>query len=106
MSEKSNLPDPIWDDALTLCKQLQAGDVSSEELMKNVYERISHINPKVNAIVNLLPKKEALDLARQADKIPLIKRGPLHGLPMAMKDAVAVKGFPTTFGFQAFCRKS
>jgi len=105
MSEKSNLPDPIWADALTLCKQLQAGDVSSEELMKNVYERISHINPKVNAIVNLLPKKEALDLARQADKVPLIKRGPLHGLPMAMKDAVAVKGFPTTFGFQPFAER-
>ena len=105
MSEKSNLPDPIWADALTLCKQLQAGDVSSEELMKNVYERISYINPKVNAIVNLLPKKEALDLARQADKVPLIKRGPLHGLPMAMKDAVAVKGFPTTFGFQPFAER-
>ena len=105
MSEKSSIPDPIWDDALTLCKQLQAGDVSSEELMKNVYERISHINPKVNAIVNLLPKKEALDLARQADKVPLIKRGPLHGLPMAMKDAVAVKGFPTTFGFQPFAER-
>jgi len=105
MSEKSNLPDPIWADALTLCKQLQAGDVSSEKLMKNVYERISHINPKVNAIVNLLPKKEALDLARQADKVPLIKRGPLHGLPMAMKDAVAVKGFPTTFGFQPFAER-
>ena len=105
MSEKSNLPDPIWADALTLCKQLQAGDVSSEELMKNIYERISYINPKVNAIVNLLPKKEALDLARQADKVPLIKRGPLHGLPMAMKDAVAVKGFPTTFGFQPFAER-
>ena len=105
MSEKSSIPDPIWDDALTLCKQLQAGDVSSEELMKNVYERISYINPKVNAIVNLLPKKEALDLARQADKVPLIKRGPLHGLPMAMKDAVAVKGFPTTFGFQPFAER-
>ena len=105
MSEKSSIPDPIWDDALTLCKQLQAGDVSSEKLMKNVYERISYINPKVNAIVNLLPKKEALDLARQADKVPLIKRGPLHGLPMAMKDAVAVKGFPTTFGFQPFAER-
>ena len=105
MSEKSNLPDPIWADALTLCKQLQAGDVSSEELMKNIYERISYINPKVNAIVNLLPKKEALDLARQADKVPLIKRGPLHGLPMAMKDAVAVKGFPTTFGFKPFAER-
>ena len=105
MSEKSNLPDPIWADALTLCKQLQAGDISSEELMKNIYERISYINPKVNAIVNLLPKKEALDLARQADKVPLIKRGPLHGLPMAMKDAVAVKGFPTTFGFQPFAER-
>lgn len=102
---KPKLPSPIWMDALTICERLQAGNISSEELMKNVYERINHINPKVNALVNLLPKKEALDLARQADKVPLAKRGPLHGLPMAMKDSVAVKGFPTTLGFQPFAER-
>jgi Asp-tRNA(Asn)/Glu-tRNA(Gln) amidotransferase A subunit family amidase len=54
---KPKLPNPIWTDALTICERLQAGNVSSEELMKNVYERINHINSEVNAIVNLLPKK-------------------------------------------------
>ena len=105
MPQKSILPNPIWKDAITVCRELQTGNVSAEELMQNVYDRINFINPEVNAIVNLLPRKEALDLARQADKIPITERGPLHGLPMAMKDSVAVKGFPTTVGFRPFAER-
>jgi len=105
MPQKSILPNPIWKDAITVCRELQTGNVSAEELMQNVYDRINFINPEVNAIVNLLPQKEALDLARQADKIPITERGPLHGLPMAMKDSVAVKGFPTTVGFRPFAER-
>ena len=105
MPQKSILPNPIWKDAITVCRELQTRNVSAEELMQNVYDRINFINPEVNAIVNLLPQKEALDLARQADKIPITERGPLHGLPMAMKDSVAVKGFPTTVGFRPFAER-
>ena len=105
ISSASELPDPIWIDAVTLCADLRTGKVSAEDLMKNIYLRINHINPKVNAIVNLLPEKEAIELARQADKVPLSERGSLHGLPMAMKDSVAVKGFATTIGFQPFAER-
>ena len=105
ISNASKLPDPIWIDALTLCADLRAGKVSAEDLMKNIYLRINHINPKVNAIVNLLPEEEAIELAKQADEIPLSERGSLHGLPMAMKDSVAVKGFATTIGFQPFAER-
>ena len=102
ISNASKLPDPIWIDAVTLCADLRAGKISAEDLMKNIYLRINHINPKVNAIVNLLPEEEAIELAKQADEIPLSERGSLHGLPMAMKDSVAVKGFATTIGFLPF----
>ena len=105
IANASELPDPIWIDAVTLCADLRAGKVSAEDLMKNIYLRINYINPKVNAIVNLLPEKEAIELARQADKVPLSERGYLHGLPMAMKDSVAVKGFATTIGFQPFAER-
>ena len=96
MSE--NKPAPLWNDALTLCRDLQRGSVSSVDLMRNVYARIHAINPTVNALVNLLDEQQALALAEAADKVPIAERGPLHGLPMAPKDAVAVRGFPTTWG--------
>ena len=88
-----------WRDALTLCRDLQRGTVSSEDLTREIYARIRRVNPEVNAIVNLIDEDEALVLARQADQTPIAKRGLLHGLPMANKDAVVTRGFPTTWGF-------
>ena len=108
MNDTSNpleLSDPIWTDAITICKDLRAGNVSAEDLMTNIYQRINQINPQVNAIVSLLPEKEAIELARHADNVPLSERGILHGLPMAMKDSVAIKGFATTVGFQPYAER-
>ena len=98
-------PDPLWDDALTLCRDLQRGTISSVDLMRNVYARIQAINPIVNALVNLLDEQQALALAAAADRVPVAERGPLHGLPMAPKDAVAVRGFATTWGFKPFANR-
>ena len=78
-----NKPTPLWDDAITLCRDLQRGTVSAVDLMRNVYARIEAINPTVNALVNLLDEREALALAAAADQVPIAERGPLHGLPMA-----------------------
>ena len=100
-----NKPAPLWDDAITLCRDLQRGTVSAVDLMRNVYARIQAINPTVNALVNLLDEREALALAAAADQVPIAERGPLHGLPMAPKDAVAVRGFPTTWGFKPFATR-
>ncbi|HJM15604.1 MAG TPA: amidase family protein, partial [SAR86 cluster bacterium] len=86
--EGNKAPKPIWTEGHKICKNLKEGSVSSVKLMENIYSRIESINPEVNAIVNLLPKEEALSLAKEADKMPIPNRGPLHGLPMAPKDAV------------------
>ena len=96
---------PLWNDAITLCRDLQRGTVSAVDLIRNVYARIEAINPTVNALVNLLDEQEALALAAAADQVPIAERGPLHGLPMAPKDAVAVRGFPTTWGFKPFATR-
>ena len=96
------LPAPIWQDALSLCRNLQSGDLSAQTLMTNVYARINALNPALNALVDLLPEDQAMALAAKADGVPISARGPLHGLPMAPKDAVAVKGFATTWGFPGF----
>jgi amidase len=65
--------------------------------------QIERVNPKVNAIVTLLPER-ALEHARRADES--LARGdeigPLHGLPIAHKDLVWTKGIRTTFGSPIF----
>ena len=97
-----SIPAPIWQDALSLCRDLQNGSIGAQAVMSNVYQRINALNPTLNALVDLLPEDQAMALAAEADAVPIAARGPLHGLPMAPKDAVAVKGFATTWGFRGF----
>ncbi len=88
-----------WNNATELCRDLQRGTVSAEDVMRETYRRIAAVNPQVNALVALLPEEAAMALARAADTVPVAERGPLHGLPMAAKDAVEVAGFATSWGF-------
>jgi len=90
-------------DATVLAGLLQSGAVSAENVMSAFLERIHQFNPRVNAICTLIDEDQAMAMARDADKRrssgqPL---GPLHGVPMACKDLVAVKGMRTTFGSRA-----
>ena len=96
------LPAPLWSDAAGLCRDLQQGTVTAEAVMDNVYARIAALNPALNALVSLIPKEQAMTLAAAADAVPIAERGPLHGIPMAPKDAVAVRGFSTSWGYASF----
>jgi amidase len=104
-ASQTNVTPPLWQDALTLCRDLQRGSITAQELMANVYARIDALNPKLNALVALLPQDQAMALAAAADALPAEQRGPLHGLPMAPKDALAVSGFATTWGFAGFANQ-
>ncbi len=98
------MSDLIFESASSLVAAMRRGTLSAVELMNASYDQIERLNPGLNAVVNLLPRARAVELAHQADAArasgePL---GPLHGLPMAAKDAVEVAGFPTTFGFPPY----
>lgn len=89
--------------AVELRARLQRRDISARELMNATYDRIDALNPRLNALVNLLQRDQALTLADAADaKIARGESGALLGLPMAPKDAEDVQGFPTTLGFVPF----
>lgn len=98
------MSDLIFESAASLVAAMRSGKLSSVELMNACYDQIERHNPRLNALVNLLPRERALEHARQADRAQTegADCGPLHGLPMASKDAVEVSGFPTTFGFAPF----
>jgi amidase len=78
---------------------LRKGQVSSVELLKAYLERVDRFNPALNALV-VDDRKAALNRARAADRA-LAKGevwGPLHGLPMTVKESFDLQGQPTTWG--------
>lgn len=87
-------------DATDLIRALQAGEMSSHELMTRTLARIEALNPAVNAIVGMRPVDDILTDAKAADATP--SKGPLHGLPIAIKDLAEVKGIRSTFGSPIF----
>lgn len=85
--------------ASNLRQKLLSKEVSSVELVQASLNRISSVNPKLNAVVTLAEDK-ALKQAHKADDA-LTKGeelGVLHGLPMLHKDLASTKGIRTTFG--------
>jgi len=87
---------------VTLRKAAQAlreRRLSSVELTKAALERIDRLNPALNAFLTLLPER-ALRRAAQADgELAAGKdRGPLQGIPIALKDLFDMRGVYTTAG--------
>jgi amidase len=74
--------------------------LSAREVMQAHLKQIERINPKVNAIVTLVPEEQLMAQALAADEA-LAKGnwlGPLHGLPVGVKDLHPTKGIRTTHG--------
>ncbi len=88
-----------WLNATTQVDLLKSRQVSAVELMSCCYDQIERCNPQINALVNVLPREKALDLAAASDECKTENQGPLHGLPIAPKDMLDAEGLPTTFGF-------
>ncbi len=76
---------------------LRQGAVSPVELTADCLARIQKLNPKLNAFITVTAES-ALAAARQAEAE--IRRGdwrgPLHGIPLALKDLIDTAGVPTT----------
>src|SRR5579875_2587117 len=82
-----------------LGRMLRAHETTPTELTRRALDRLDGAGRRLNAVVTLLADR-ALDEARRAeDELAAgIDRGPLHGIPYAVKDLVAVAGAPTTWG--------
>lgn len=87
-------------DAVDLAAMIARREISAAELMEATLARIDEVNPKLNAIVSQIDGEAAMDMARAADRGPV--KGPMHGLPLAIKDLVDAKGLPTTMGSPAY----
>jgi amidase len=74
--------------------------ISCVEVIQTYLARIQQVNPKLNAIVQFTEPEIALKKARIADEKLAKKQmlGPLHGLPITIKDCCKVKGFVISKG--------
>ena len=77
--------------------------ISSVELTKMYIERLKKYNPELHCVITLLEER-ALKQAQKADE-EIGKgnyRGPLHGIPYGVKDLLALKDYPFTFGSKIY----
>jgi amidase len=90
-------------DATELTALMRDGRLAAREVMAAHLAQIERVNPRVNAIVTLRAER-AMDEARAADEARARGEapGPLHGLPVAHKDAFLTRGVRTTFGSPIF----
>lgn len=81
-------------DAAALIKSKQLSPV---ELTDAIFKRIDHVEPEVHAFITIT-RDVALEAARAAEKEIMAGRyrGPLHGIPVAVKDTHYTKGIKTT----------
>ncbi len=82
-----------------LSKLIREKEVSPVEVVEAHLSRIEEVDGKLNSFITLM-KDEALDSARQAEKSIQSGRylGPLHGIPIGLKDLYYTKGVKTTGG--------
>src|SRR5712671_1940560 len=86
--------------ATELAAMIREKKLSAREAMQAHLRQIERVNPKVNAIVTLVDEDQLMAQARAADEIIAKGKphGPLHGLPVAVKDLTETMGIRTTYG--------
>jgi len=82
-----------------IAAQLRARQISPTELTEQALTRIAERDPELNAF-QLVLAEPARAAARRAEQelAAGVDRGPLHGVPVAVKDLLALRGTPTTAG--------
>ena len=97
-------PDLCFTPATTLQRLYRARKTSPLEVMQAVLARVDAVNPKLNAIVTLA-RESALKEAKAATAALKKKGGtpgPLHGVPVTIKDLTHTRGIRTTWGSKVF----
>jgi amidase len=96
---ESNVPSICFMSAIEMAELIRAKKLSARDVLAVHLKQIELVNPKVNAIVTLVPEMAA-EAALKADEMQARRAtlGPLHGLPVAHKDLFETRGIRTTFG--------
>jgi len=98
--------DTLYLSVRELTAQIRARRISPVELTEAYLERSGKIGARLNAYATIT-RDVALKEAREAEREIRAGRyrGPLHGIPYAAKDLLAVKGYPTTWGARPYANQ-
>lgn len=90
-------------DILHLNTCIKKKEISPVDVVKETLEKIYEKNPQTNAFITI-SEKEALESAKVLEKemIEGKVRGPLHGIPIAVKDLIYTNGIKTTMGSKVY----
>ncbi|MCS6429174.1 amidase [Burkholderia thailandensis] len=84
---------------LDVSSQLRQRRLSPVELTQAMLARIARLDPHLNAYIRITAESALADARRAEQEIARgTDRGPLHGVPVAVKDIFDIKGIPTTAG--------
>ena len=89
----------IFADALAISDMIKARKISVREVLEEFFGRIDEVEPRVHAYINL--SREEAYLAVEGLEDELLRgadAGPYAGVPIAVKDVLSTRGFPTTCG--------
>ena len=92
--------DPSFLSAKRLATRIRRGDIGCLEALDHVIARVERLDAGVNAVV-VRDFERARTRARELDRRKGKERGPLHGVPMTIKESFDVAGLPTTWGIPA-----
>ena len=99
LQRPENLEDVAFWPVTHLAELIRTRQVSSVALTKMYVARIRRYDPHLNSVITLT-EDLALRQAQQADSEieKGVYRGPLHGIPYGVKDLIAARGYPTSWG--------
>lgn len=102
-SDAPPAPDLHFRSAGEIAAAIRQGSVLPSEMLEIYLDRVQRLNPQLNAVV-ALDVDGARERAAEADRALAAGEiwGPLHGLPITIKDSFGVVGLPTTVGLPEY----
>lgn len=91
------MSEPHWTSGSAAARAISYKRLSPVELLSDLLKRIEKLDPHLNVFIRL-DAEAAMDAAKSAEReiAENRPRGPLHGVPVAIKDIIDVAGLPTT----------
>ena len=103
LQRPSDLEEVAFWPLTALAELIRTRQVTSVELTQMYLQRLRRYNPTYNNVVTFLDDLAMTEAERADAEIRNGRyRGPLHGIPWGAKDILAVRGYPTTWGSDAF----
>ena len=93
----------VWRSGLDLAAMIRKKEISPVEITEALLTRIDGLNPRLNAFCLVTP--DVARVAAREAEIAVMKRepiGPLHGVPVSIKDVLYTRGIRTTGGSRLF----